>query len=59
MPLYRYSEADIQEFTASGVWIKPPGAKSVEVILIGGGAGGGSGLGSTMVTPPNHFFRFA
>src|SRR3954468_13684727 len=34
---------DIQLFTTSGVWTKPPLAKTVFVRLIAGGGGGGSG----------------
>ncbi|MBF0309814.1 MAG: collagen-like protein [Magnetococcales bacterium] len=34
---------NIQEFTTSGSWVKPPGALWVQVYLVGGGDGGGSG----------------
>jgi hypothetical protein len=34
---------NVQEFAASGTWVKPPGAKMLDILLIGGGGGGGSG----------------
>lgn len=36
-------KVNVQEFTADGTWIKPPGALTVDVLLINGGNGGGSG----------------
>ena len=35
--------ADVQVFTSSGTWIRPPGAKSANAIVISGGGGGGAG----------------
>ena len=37
------SPIDVQLFTSSSIWIKPAGAKQVEVYLVSGGGGGGSG----------------
>lgn len=37
------SSIDIQEFTASGTWTKPPGATTVECLVIGSGGGSGGG----------------
>lgn len=34
---------DVQVFTADGTWTKPDGAKSVNVVCVGGGQGGGGG----------------
>ena len=34
---------DVQVFTADGEWTKPDGAKSVNVVCVGGGQGGGGG----------------
>jgi hypothetical protein len=41
------TSADVQKFTAAGTWTKPTGAKSVEVVCVGGGGGGGGGPGGT------------
>ena len=38
-----FKNTNLQVFTASGTYIKPHGAKSLEVICIGGGAGGNAG----------------
>jgi hypothetical protein len=37
------SDANVQTFTASGQWIKPPNIKLVRVCVWGGGGGGASG----------------
>lgn len=34
----------IEELTVSGTWTVPPGCRSVDVFLCGGGAGGGGGV---------------
>lgn len=39
---------DVQVFTSSGVWTKPPWARSVKVYLVPGGGGGGSGSRSAL-----------
>jgi hypothetical protein len=40
----------VQVFTEDGIWYKPEGAKTVEVWLIGGGAGGDGGQLTTLGT---------
>ncbi len=44
-PANSSSGVDIQEFTTPGsyTWVKPVGARFVEVLMYGGGGGGGSG----------------
>src|SRR5882757_4834063 len=37
------SQPNIQVFTSSGTWTKPPGVSVVTVAMFGGGSGGGSG----------------
>lgn len=49
---YLAGEVDLQKFDASGIWTKPPNAMSVEVFVLGGGAGGEAGYWSTGTTSP-------
>lgn len=44
-----FSPVNIQEFTTSGTWTKPSGAKMVYVEVIGGGGGGTSGIKANAV----------
>lgn len=37
--------ADVQEFSLSGTWVKPPGASMIMVECIGGGGGGAGAFG--------------
>lgn len=45
---HKVSLPDIQIFTSNGIWKKPPGATTVDVGLVGGGSGGGSGRATSV-----------
>lgn len=42
------TDANVQTFTSSGLWNKPPNVKLVRVCVWGGGGGGGSGARTTV-----------
>lgn len=44
------SPIDVQLFTSSSIWVKPAGAKQVEIYLVSGGGGGGSGRRGATLT---------